>query len=172
MAQSKEKLLETFLELCEEKEYTKISVTDIVDRCNTTRQTFYYHFKNIDELVTWAFESQISQICDSISPNDTWQSKSPELFVVIKKYQMMIKNAISTKKCLEMIDNILRFIKTFIETFITIKDPTRKHSNDFLIETLQYTVTGQIINELHKPDPNFDELCKYICNNVASGTKQ
>lgn len=170
MSQSKEKFVEAFLELCDEKEFNKISVTDIVERCDTTRQTFYYHFKNIDELVKWAFESEIDKICNSISQSDTWQGKSPEIFKLMKKYQVMIKNAVKTKKAMFMQMIISDSLGKFITTFINIKDPSRKCSSHFLIETLQYTVTGQIMHELRSDKPDFDALCTYICNNISKTT--
>lgn len=172
MAQSKERFLEAFLELCEEKELTKISVTDLVEKCETTRQTFYYHFKNIDELIDWAFKSKIENICNSIKPSDTWQDKSPEIFEVIKQYQVMIKNSAKTKKGLEMQIRISDFIGEFVVRFIKAKYPNFKCKNNFLIETLQYTVTGQIMHEIRKDKPDFDALCTYICNNITSTTSK
>ena len=45
MAQStKQIIMETFLELLEELPFDKITVTDIVQKCNVNRNTFYYHF--------------------------------------------------------------------------------------------------------------------------------
>lgn len=172
MAQTKEKFFEEFLNLCKEKDFTKISVTDIIERCNTTRQTFYYHFKNIDEMVDWAFKSEIQKICSNISSSDTWQQKSPEVFRVISKFQPMIKNALNTNKASKIITCISNFIGDFVKSFIEVKDPNHKFSSTFLLETLQYTVTGQIIHEMGKEKPDFDELCTYICKNVARSTNQ
>ncbi|MCF0113849.1 MAG: TetR/AcrR family transcriptional regulator C-terminal domain-containing protein [Erysipelotrichaceae bacterium] len=39
------------------KALDKITVTEIVERCGTTRQTFYRNFKDKYELVNWYFQS-------------------------------------------------------------------------------------------------------------------
>ena len=42
---------ETFLQLLEEKPFKEISVRDIVDRCGVNRNTFYYHYRDIPDLL-------------------------------------------------------------------------------------------------------------------------
>ena len=42
--------------LCEP--FAKISIGDICARCNMSRKTFYYHFKDKDDLVNWIFDTE------------------------------------------------------------------------------------------------------------------
>ena len=49
-------------QLLDEKPYNKITVKDIADRCQINRNTFYYHFHDIPELL----ESVIKQDADAI----------------------------------------------------------------------------------------------------------
>ena len=51
MKRTKELLTDTFWELLEEKAYSKITVNDIVSRCDVNRNTFYYHFQDIPSLM-------------------------------------------------------------------------------------------------------------------------
>ena len=51
MKRTKELLTDTFWELLEEKAYSKITVNDIVNRCDVNRNTFYYHFQDIPSLM-------------------------------------------------------------------------------------------------------------------------
>ena len=56
MKRTKELLKDTFWELLEEKAYSKITVNDIVSRCDVNRNTFYYHFKDIPSLMINSIE--------------------------------------------------------------------------------------------------------------------
>ena len=38
-----------------EKNFDKISVSDICDRCNMNRKSFYYHFRDKYDLLNWIF---------------------------------------------------------------------------------------------------------------------
>lgn len=42
----------------------KLTVKDIVEQCNITRQTFYYHFNGIPELLRWMIEGYFEQVME------------------------------------------------------------------------------------------------------------
>ena len=50
-----------------------ITVKDIVERANVSRQTFYYHFKDVYDLLEWAFQDTVRRFCEF--PADSWQDK-------------------------------------------------------------------------------------------------
>lgn len=44
-------IINAFWQLLDEKPYNKITVKNIVERCQVNRNTFYYHFHDIPELL-------------------------------------------------------------------------------------------------------------------------
>lgn len=44
-------IAKAFWQLLEEKPYSKITVKNIVERCEINRNTFYYHFHDIPDLL-------------------------------------------------------------------------------------------------------------------------
>ena len=73
MAQStKQIMIETFLELLEELPFDKITVTDIVQKCNVNRNTFYYHFLDIYDLLDEVLENDAEKL---LSANSLTESK-------------------------------------------------------------------------------------------------
>ena len=51
MRATKQAIAVAFIHLMEEKPYNKITVNDIVSACGVNRNTFYYHFHDIPELL-------------------------------------------------------------------------------------------------------------------------
>lgn len=51
-------IVKAFKELLKEKDYEKISISDITRRAEINRKTFYYHFKDIHDLVVWTFDNE------------------------------------------------------------------------------------------------------------------
>lgn len=49
---AKDRLENAFWELLSEREYNKITVTDIVRTADVNRNSFYYHFSGLPELAT------------------------------------------------------------------------------------------------------------------------
>ena len=60
-ANMKAMIAETFFSMARGKSMDKITVTDLVERCKISRQTFYYHFKDIMDVLEWAMEETVGR---------------------------------------------------------------------------------------------------------------
>ena len=60
---TKEIIIRTLFELLNEKPLAKITVKDIVERCGVNRNTFYYHFRDISDVVESALLREVSEQC-------------------------------------------------------------------------------------------------------------
>lgn len=49
-------------ELLTEKDFEKISVGDLANHCHISRNTFYYHFRDKYDVVSWIFYSEITPL--------------------------------------------------------------------------------------------------------------
>ena len=63
----------TFATMAKQKGIDKITVKALIDACGISRQTFYYHFQDIMEVVEWSLE-QVTQ--DAVERS--LQAESPE----------------------------------------------------------------------------------------------
>ena len=52
-------------ELMEKKPFSKISISEIVKECGVNRNTFYYHFKDIQDLLKWTLEQEAVEVVKS-----------------------------------------------------------------------------------------------------------
>ena len=67
-------IAEAAMTLLMEKNKKKLTVKDIVDECQITRQAFYYHFEDIPELFRWIMERDTERLLkDSQSLDDLEQ---------------------------------------------------------------------------------------------------
>ena len=62
----KETIAQGALSLLLDDKVKKLTVKDIVDKCQITRQTFYYHFADITELFRWILEKRTQQMLSQI----------------------------------------------------------------------------------------------------------
>ena len=56
---TKRAMVAALRELLATKPFERITVAEIARRCGINRQTFYYHFHDIYDLVSWGIEDQI-----------------------------------------------------------------------------------------------------------------
>ena len=78
---TKEALAEAFEGLLEKRSIDKITVKDIVTECGVNRQTFYYHFRDIYDLMEWALVKVIETYAGpNFSVDKDWQEQIKQLF--------------------------------------------------------------------------------------------
>ena len=58
---TKEIIIKTLFELLNEKPLAKITVKDIVEHCGVNRNTFYYHFQDISDVVESALKREVDK---------------------------------------------------------------------------------------------------------------
>lgn len=78
---TKEALAETLTAMLEKRSIDKITVKDIVATCGVNRQTFYYHFQDIYDLMEWALTRSIEKYADqNLLADMDWREKIKLLF--------------------------------------------------------------------------------------------
>ena len=55
----KKLLSDALMELCNEKSLAKITVQDVIQKAGASRQTFYNHFKDKNDLITWTYSHNV-----------------------------------------------------------------------------------------------------------------
>ena len=63
-------IVESFIELLNEKPLDKITVKNVIDRCGVNRSTFYYYFEDIYDLLNKIFEHETGKIKESTREYD------------------------------------------------------------------------------------------------------
>lgn len=90
------------------KPVSKITVKDITDHCGVNRMTFYYHFKDIYDLVDQSIEEKAKNCGYRTDTDDNWHKKLLRIFKTMraeKKFFMNVYRSVgreySEKKLLE-----------------------------------------------------------------------
>lgn len=64
---------ESLRKMLENKVLDRITIKDIVKDCGVSRQTFYYHFTDIYQIVEWVYTEMVSEALTNNRSFDTWQ---------------------------------------------------------------------------------------------------
>ena len=76
---TKEALARSLKELAAKEPIDKITIQELVDQCGLNRQTFYYHFHDIYELLEWIFTNEAMK-WSTEGTAKTWQEGLLSLF--------------------------------------------------------------------------------------------
>ena len=93
MSQVTKRALEQSLKnLLLKKPLTKITINDIAEDCGINRMTFYYHFKDIYDLVEWSCLEDAKRALAEKKTHDTWQEGFLQIFEAVRANKPFIMN--------------------------------------------------------------------------------
>lgn len=95
---TKRAIAEALKQICKEKPFDKISISDITAVCGLNRQTFYYHFQDKYDLLSWIYYNEnFARIADDITL-DNWDQKILELLQNLKREKYFYMNTIKDQE--------------------------------------------------------------------------
>ena len=74
------------------KPLNKITINDIAEDCGINRMTFYYHFKDIYDLVEWTCEEDAAKALEGKNTYNTWQQGFLNIFYAVLENKPFILN--------------------------------------------------------------------------------
>lgn len=118
---TKQVLAQTLKELLKTKPLDKITVIELVEICNINRQTFYYHFQDIYDLLGWIYRKEAVDAIKSKRSYATWQQGLHDILEYVEENKTMCVN--------------------------TYRSLGREHLEVFLNEVL-YELLGGVVDEI------------------------
>lgn len=101
--------------LASEKAIDKISITDIMDQTDYRRQTFYDHFDDKYDLITWIFSHEVSELIQSIMNWENWEEVLLLLLEYLEENKKYYKKIFSNIKLDSFKDYFMYYIKQGIQ---------------------------------------------------------
>lgn len=94
---TKQALIASFKKLLETEPFDKITISDITNDCSLSRQTFYYHFRDIFDMIRWIYNSESLNEIGGRGGYGTWQDKIRELFDYTLNNKSLILGTFNSK---------------------------------------------------------------------------
>lgn len=135
----KTNIVNALIELLDEKEYESISITDIVNKANVSRATYYRYFKEKEDVVKCFFELTKDKFISTIQVSQGGLPENNE--VTILSLFLFFKANIKANKCIRkagLEKELLNFLSTEFLSNLPVK----------LDEYLAYFVSGALYNVL------------------------
>ena len=150
MANTTKQLLATSLkQLSLKKPLDKITINDITSDCGISRMAFYYHFKDIYDLIEWVCVEDATSALQGKKTYDTWQEGMLQIFEAVYENKPFVLNAYRTISR-EQIENYLHQL-----TYKLIRNVVEEKSvgtnitdvqKQFIAEFYKYSFVGIMLD--------------------------
>lgn len=96
---TKRALAASLKKLLSRKPLEKITVVDIAEDCGVNRQTFYYHFQDIYDLIEWTYLNDGTKAIGGKKTYDTWQQGFLRIFAYVSENRDFVLNTYRNMEC-------------------------------------------------------------------------
>ena len=157
---TKRALEQSLKNLLLQKPLNKITISDIADDCGINRMTFYYHFKDIYDLVEWSCQEDAAKALAGKKTYETWQQGFEQIFEAVlanKPFIMNVYHSVSR----EQVENYLyQLTYDLLEGVVEEQAAgmsVRPEDKAFIANVYKYAFVGLMLDWIKhdmKDDPN------------------
>lgn len=162
------------------KPLTKITINDIAEDCGINRMTFYYHFKDIYDLVEWSCLEDARKALEKNKTYDTWQQGFLQIFETVRENKPFVMNVY---RCVHreqverylgpLVDRLLLGVINEEADGITVRDEDKQ----FIAQVYSYIFIGLMLDWIKddmQQDPGgiVDRLARLIKGSVSEALRR
>ena len=145
----------------------QIKIKDITDHCGFNRQTFYYHFHDIYDLLEWIVRQELEIILTSKSEFKNWHEVIKHIFTKMIKNKSLYRNIYASMN--------ITWVRTLLEDFsqplvsIVLKSYAKEveissENFSFLVEYYSLIIMSMTLQWLADgmPEDRIKDIEKYL----------
>lgn len=162
---TKKMIMENLINLLNRMPLNKITVGKLAEECGINRNTIYYHFKDLNQIIDTIFEIRLKRVLNE-SDNISWEDSFIEemQFAIDNKTAIFhIYNSISRKTLSDYLYNKSgQIMRTYVEN-VDKEIHAKKDDKEIVIKFFQSAITDLIIRWLNSGmDEDIEENIKRI----------
>lgn len=170
---TKKAIAYTFKDLLKEKSFSKITVNDIAKKCDINRQTFYYHFQDIRDLIEWICIDEVDHILEKNDECEKWEDKFLLIFKIMEEEKIFVKNIYYSVSVEVLRSNLYRLVYPIIYSEILEKSKgknLREEDKKFITDFYKYSFVSIVLNWIDNGMHENPELIVAKVSRLITGT--
>lgn len=131
-----------------QKPLNKITINDIAADCDINRMTFYYHFKDIFDLVEWTCVEDAAQAMEGKKTYDTWQEGFLNVFTAVQANKPLIMNvyrSVSRERIEQYLNPLIHSLILGVVEEKSAEMPISEADKRFIANFYEYAYIGVML---------------------------
>lgn len=144
---TKESLGAALKQMLTVKPIDKITVKDLVEICGVNRQTFYYHFDDVYDLLEWVFEEDANRVLPSEVVYEHWRDDVMMFFKYLADNSVFALNIYNSNSRIYMLRYFKRRLQECFRSFAIIVSEGKNIDRtdfEFVVEFYANGIVGLI----------------------------
>ena len=147
MSQVTKRALEASLKnLLLQKPLSKITISDITEDCGINRMTFYYHFKDIYDLVDWILMEDAAEALEGLQDFETWSGALREMLEKVQANRVLVLNVYRSISREQVEQYLYKMLDPLLRMFVERENiPVQEEDKQFIIDFYKYGFVGMVL---------------------------
>lgn len=152
VAQTTKRALEASLKkLLLKKPLNKITINDITEDCGVNRMTFYYHFKDIYDLVDWILVEDATEALEGRQNFETWSEALLDALQRIQDNRVLVLNVYRSVSREQVEQYLYKMLDPLLRMFIERENiPVQEEDKQFIIDFYKYALVGMVLEWIRR----------------------
>ena len=158
-------IIEAYNELIKTKNIDKVTVKDVVEVCGITRQTFYYHFQDLLDVLEWGLRVTTDTAVQRGVEAGSIESALHLFLDAADRNRQLGRKIFTSQKKPQLCDMIFHMIESLL--FAIFKEKNADASIpvdelDFAVHFYAHAVTGILYDVVMNEDIDLDSIVQQI----------
>lgn len=170
---TKQMIFEAAQRLAAKKSLDKITVKDITEECQITRQTFYYHFQDIFAMLEWGFQTDLERLVEKGNNAKTIEEALLIYCEAVMEKKTFFSKFITSRYGWQMIQWMEEHLKQYMIRLLQKKAMAEDQSVKdlmFLVEYHAGAISAMLGSWLQKKDVDLkdgvSQIVKVVCGEI------
>lgn len=162
----KARIADTLNELLKNKELDKITVKELVDTCNISRQTFYYHFQDIMDVVEWYQDQALQLSIERSLEAPTYREAIRGVVFETFQHRKLILQLMASQRREQMEMLFVKAVRTYLLELLRGKGSDISCSTEDIETVLSFCswgLVGMILMNLKQKNPDVEAMAERMC---------
>lgn len=156
----------TLVSMAKEKGIDKITVKALIEECGISRQTFYYHFKDIMDVIEWSVEQETQTMLTESLETETPEEALSVLISSTVENRTLIRRLMDSQKREQIERLFIQAIKTYLRQLIKSKHHrlSINYSDlELALDFFAFGISGVMLKYCVGEQIDAKDLAKQIC---------
>lgn len=160
-----------FVQLARKKAIDKITVKDLVEQCGISRQAFYYHFRDLLDVMEWSIRQMIQQALENSLHAESPEKALEEFIRVGIEHHDLLVRLLSSQRRLQVEHMVVEAMRSSVRQMIYNKKPdltVNFQDLEVALNFYAYGITGVVFENCRDANISAEQLAEKLYQ-VISG---
>ena len=170
MPQMKAMIAETFLAMAQERNIDKITIKDLAETCHISRQTFYYHFQDMLDVIVWSMDQALQEVLARGLKEKTLADSLRVFVSFTMESDLLLLRLLHSQYREQMETLIVQAIHNYLWSLVRRRREklTLPHADlEAALHFSAFGVVGILLENCGKPSPDPDRLAGQLCRLIS-----